>query len=47
MEALTITITIEDQTVLEMIKSNNFIYDRTNEESVIDLLEEWANHYCG
>jgi len=47
MEALTITITIEDPKVLEMIKSNNFIYNRTNEESVIDLLEEWTNHYCG
>lgn len=39
-------VTIKDQDVLEMIRINNFTYQRNNEESVVDLLEEWANHYC-
>lgn len=45
-DKLTVTITIVDQKVLEMIRINNSTYERTNEQSVVDLLEEWANHYC-
>lgn len=46
MEKIIVTIEIVDEKVLEMIRVNNRNYERTNEQSVVDLLEEWANHYC-